>query len=123
MKTEERINKYLKEIFMKTEEKINKYLNEKNVRSYYFQVSIDVKKNDPVDIRSGGPHYEGFDFKIYQAKGLTKGTVTKYLQNILRKLNVPFEHLLVEKKEFVGPKWWSFEEIEEEIRKHKGSMY
>ncbi len=89
------------------------------MKKFYFQVSINTKENDQVDIKCGGPYYLGFDFKIFQKDGLTKGKVEKAIKKMLDNNNIHYLSLHVSKEKYIEPKIWSLDEINDELLKSK----
>ena len=55
-----------------------------------YKASIDCQKNDPVDIKCGGPEYLGYDFFIDCES--TKEMID-YIKETCNELNVPIELL------------------------------
>ena len=53
---------------MKTKQKIETKLS---------KITVDVVQNDPVDVRSGGPAYLGFDFVVETSKSTELTTLIK----------------------------------------------
>ena len=49
-------------------------------------ISIDCKKNDPVDVKCGGPAYLGFDFWV---KDSEKEEMKSYIIESLKDFNIP----------------------------------
>jgi hypothetical protein len=85
----------------------------------YFNISINTKENDSVDIKCGGPRFLGFDFKVQKSPGLTIKSVSKMFESLLKELNISYLSLHVVEKDYIEPKWWTFKEIREEIENYK----
>lgn len=85
----------------------------------YFVISINTERNDPVDVKCGGPYYLGFDFKIKKEKGYTLKKIETKMRSLLEKENTHYISLNVFEQEYKEPKWWTFEEIDAEIKNYK----
>lgn len=77
------------------------------------KIVVDCERNDPVDIRCGGPNYLGFDFYV-------KDEEVKELKDvILRELSknkIPCLSIYVEDEERQNVKVWDEEQIIECIK-------
>lgn len=79
------------------------------------EINVNCVTNDPVDVKSGGPYYLGFDFNVKEEE---LEQMKKFILATLNTLNVPFINLfegekIVLKKENV----WTKEKIVKEIEK------
>jgi hypothetical protein len=54
------------------------------------KICVDVCRNDPVDIRAGGPEWLGFDFFVEDS---LSDEMIKFIQVSLTHLNVPFANI------------------------------
>lgn len=83
------------------------------IKEKLYHVSIDVKQNDPVDIRCGGPHYLGFDFYIQEGefKGKTTKGITRSIELWLRKEK--FSYVNIRVREIKPHKIWTKAMIKE----------
>lgn len=81
--------------------------------SKLYKISIDVKQNDPVDIRCGGPHYLGFDFFVNEGtfKGKTIKGITKSVKTWLHKEKLEFKSVSI--REILPYQIWNKEMIKE----------
>lgn len=57
------------------------------------KLGVDCVKNDPVDIRCGGPNYLGFDFCVRSEE---KEEMINYIKATLDTLKVPFVNITYE---------------------------
>jgi hypothetical protein len=79
-------------------------------------ISIDCERNDPVDIRCGGPAYLGFDF--YVAEGEGARPYLTHIRKCLKRYGRPMigtqcRHITRE----ADAKVWTREDIEASIQK------
>jgi hypothetical protein len=83
------------------------------IKEKLYHISIDVKPNDPVDIRCGGPQYLGFDFYIQEGefKGKTTNGILKSFKTWLRKEKLVFQNISI--REIKPYKIWTKEMIKE----------
>lgn len=85
----------------------------KKVNSVWF--SVDCCHNDPVDVRSGGPEYLGFDFYV---KPEEKEVLHEFIIESLKDLGVPLIKISSsDNKEIDEDKLWNKEKISESIIK------
>ena len=79
------------------------------------KISVDCVKNDPVDIRCGGPDYLGFDF--YVKEELTD-EMKNFISVTLESLEVPLTRIFISGKKVLEEKdVWTKEKIVEIIKK------
>ena len=79
------------------------------------KISVDCVKNDPVDIRCGGPDYLGFDFFV---KEELTDDMEKFIYLTLKNLNVPLIRIYTNGKKVLEEKEiWTKEKIVQSIKK------
>lgn len=79
------------------------------------QISVDCVKNDPVDVRAGGPDYLGFDFYVAEEK---TEEMKKFITETLKKYNIPLSCMWSLKSlDKSSENVWTKERIEECIKK------
>ena len=57
------------------------------------KIGVDCIKNDPVDVKCGGPVYLGFDFYVREEEVEELG---KYIKEELKQYAIPFINIYVE---------------------------
>jgi len=79
------------------------------------KIHVDCVANDPVDIRSGGPDFLGFDFNVKEAES---EDMKKFISVTLDTLDVPLIRMYVGARTTLGEKdVWTKERIVEAIKK------
>ena len=78
-------------------------------------ISVDCVKNDPVDVRCGGPAYLGFDFHVNKKNDVM---MREFIINTLQGYEIPIE-AIYSHGEFYLPsdQVWTDKKIVEEIEK------
>lgn len=86
----------------------------KKVEAYEaIHYSVDCKKNDPVDIKCGGPYYLGFDFYVDIER--PEEEVREKIRELLEKYNKPCVSIHARHHRAVK-KLWTDDMMEEYIR-------
>lgn len=79
-------------------------------------VKIDCVKNDPVDIRCGGPQYLGFDFYISKKDAVE---MLEFIKKSLKENNVPVIDIdIMDETELAAGYVWTKEKIEKCIKEN-----
>ena len=55
-----------------------------------YEINVNCQKNDPVDIRCGGPDYLGYDFCVEKSK---VDEMIKFIKETCKNLNVPIVNI------------------------------
>lgn len=85
------------------------------------RIEVDVKENDRVDIRCGGPQYLGFDF--YVDADEKPDAIRKFVQDCLKKEGInDYLHLFVDSTTSEVPHIWTRDQIIECIRKEAPNL-
>ena len=56
------------------------------------KIGVDCTKNDPVDIKAGGPEWLGFDFFV---KAQDAADIMEYISSVLASLNIPEKSIYI----------------------------
>lgn len=78
------------------------------------EVEVDVKENDSVDIRCGGPRTLGYDWFV--AADENKKSLEKFIRAELEKNGVPCMGIYIRDKEFRPGKIWTRAMIAKNIK-------
>lgn len=79
------------------------------------KIGVDCTKNDPVDIKAGGPEWLGFDFFV---KAQDTADIMEYISSVLASLNIPEKSIYI--SDFYNlseTAVWNKEKIYETIKK------
>lgn len=79
------------------------------------RITVDCAKNDPVDIRCGGPQYLGFDFYVDPKE---EKDMIEFIKEMLIKYKRPLERIYSTDKEVQKKSLWNKKRIEECIKEY-----
>lgn len=86
------------------------------------KIYVDCQKNDPVDIRCGGPEYLGYDFFVEESKA---EEIKNFIIDSCKELNVPIKNIYFDSTKVYTKdlsKVWTKEKVYECIENNEAGL-